>query len=468
MAEADILIKNGYVITMDRQRSILPNASITINDDKISGIFADAGSIDGCKATKVIDAGGKFIYPGFISTHTHLFQVLLKGLGRDKPLFEWLDSSVRKAIWKIDGDCCYYAALTGCIEAIRTGTTTVLDYMYSHGVRGLDDYVMKAFEDIGIRGILGRGHTKTGDFPKEYACSYNETEDEFFKEVERLEAKYRNSSRLDVALAPGIIWDLSDEGFKRTREMADKLKIPVTMHLVETGDDDKYTLEAKGMRTIPFLEKMGILGPDFIAVHCVHMTPEDIELFKKYDVKVSHNPVSNMILASGIAPVPEFLDAGITVSLAFDGAASNDTQDMLEVMKTTALQHKVFRRDASLVNAAQVLEMATLGGAKALGKEASIGSIEIGKKADIIFYNPMNSRSIPVNDPVSSLVYSSAQPNIEASIIDGKLIMENGRFINIDEEKILYKTQEAAVKLLAETGLGNTQWGQRITTGYLR
>ncbi len=462
MQTADLIIKNAYSITMDKSRNILPNSGIAIKGERILEVSGSEGIEAKYSAGKVIDARGKYIFPGFISTHTHLFQVLLKGLGRDKPLIEWLDSSVRRAIYKIDRECCYYAALTGCIEAIRTGTTTVLDYMYCHGQEELDSSVLKAFDEVGIRGVLGRGHTKTDKFPSSYACSHNETEEMFFQDVERLVREYKGHTRIGFAIAPGIVWDLSDEGFVNARKLADKLGIPITMHLVETEDDNAYTTEAKGMKTVPFLEKMGVLGPDFIAVHCVHMTDEDIAVFKKYDVKVSHNPVSNMILASGIAPVPKFLEAGVVVSLAFDGAASNDTQDMLEVLKTTALQHKVFTRNAAAVTASQVVEMATLGGARTLGLEMDIGALEAGKKADLFIYNPVNARSVPVLDPISSIVYSSGQANIETSVIDGKVVMENGKFTNVDEEKILYMTQKIAERLIKNTGLGNTQWGQEV------
>lgn len=467
LLKADIIIINAFVVTMDSQRRVLEDAAIVIVEDKVAKI----GNIELLKeyrAQKIIDAKGKFVFPGFISTHTHLFQVMLKGLGRDKTLFDWLDSSVRRAIHKIDKECCHYAALTGCIEAIRTGTTTVLDYMYCHGQPDLDIEVLNALEKIGIRGVFGRGNTNTDSFPKDIACPYKETEEMFLADVERLANEYRNHPRISIAIAPGIIWDISEEGFRKIRGLADKYKLPVTMHLVETEDDDEYTLKVKGMRTIPYLEKVGILGPDFIAVHCVHMNDEDRALLKKYDVKISHNPVSNMILASGVAPVPKYLEEGMTVSLACDGAASNDTQDMLEVIKTTALLHKVNTRNAAVVSAGEVLEMATLGGAKALQMEDRIGSIEVGKKADMFIYNPINARSIPVHDPVSTIVYSSAQPNVETTIIDGRVVLENGKFITVDEEEILHKTQEIAAKLVNEAGLGNVQWGKRIKVGSLR
>ena len=468
MIKAGIIIENAYIVTMNKERMIFPNFSIAIIDDKIAAIGPFLEIKANYFSDKVIDGKGKIVFPGFINTHTHLFQVLLKGLGRDKPLLDWLNSSVRRALCNIDEECCYYSALAGCIELIRTGATTVLDYMYCQSHEGHSDAVLRAMEDVGIRGILGRSKTSTEDFPEEYACTNIDTEEKYFADVERLAEKYKNHSRLSIAIAPGIIWDLTDKGFRKTREIASRLGIPITMHLVETEDDDEYCVKEKGMRSIPYLEKMGILGPDFIAVHCVHLNDEEIALFKKYDVSVSYNPVSNMILASGIAPIPKFMEAGLTISLAVDGAASNDSQDMLEVIKTAALLQKVHTRNASIVSAADVLEMATLGGAKSVLMEDKIGSLEVGKKADMFLYNPLKTRSIPIHDPISSIVYSSSQPNIETSIIDGRLVLENGKILGVDEDEILYKTQEIAEKLVEKSGLGNTQWGHSIKMSKLR
>lgn len=462
MRKVDLIIKNAYLISMNNEREILNDTCIIIEKNKITDI-GKANLLEKYNSEKIIDARGKFVLPGFISTHSHLFQTLLKGLGRDKLLLDWLDSSVRRAIHKIDEECCYYAALTGCIEAIRTGTTTILDYMYCHGKEGLDDSIIQAFEDLGIRGILGRGFTDTSKFPKEFGCTYHDTEQNFFDDVRRLEKKYRDHSRISLALAPGIIWDNTEEGYKEMRNIANELNIPITMHLLETEDDDKYCLEDRGMKTVPYLEKVGILGPDFIAVHCIQMSDEDIELFKKYDVKISHNPVSNMVLAAGVAPIPKLIENGLTISLACDGSASNDTQNMLEVMKMTTLLQKVTHRDAKLLPSSSVLEMATLGGAKSINKLDCLGSIEIGKNADIIIYNPYKSAiSIPVHDPISSLIYSSTPNNIETSIIDGKVVMDKNQIVNIDEEKVIYKTQKISSKLIEDVGLGNVQWGKRI------
>ncbi|MCD7995098.1 MAG: amidohydrolase [Clostridia bacterium] len=461
MKKADVMIKNAYIITMDKDRNIISNGCIVIDKDKITTV--GGGELASCyEASRVVDAKGKFVFPGMISTHSHLFQTMLKGLGRDKLLFDWLDSSVRTALHRFDGEMCYYAALTGCMEAIQSGTTTILDYMYCHTSPGLSDYVTQAMEDIGIRGIYGRGFTNTANFPPEFKVAHHDTEQDMFDDVRRLYRKYQGHSRMSVALAPGIIWDNTDDGYREMRKMANEMHIPLTMHVLESEDDDKYCTQVRGGRTIPHLERLGFIGPDFIAVHCVCMEEEDFDIFKQYDVKVSHNPVSNMILASGVAPVERMVREGLTVSLACDSSASNDTQDMMEVLKTTALLQKVHLKDAAAMPASKVLELATLGGAKAVMREGDLGAIAPGMKADLVIYDPFHGRSIPVHDPVSAIVYSSGQVNIESVMVDGVFVMEQKHMTMIDEEKVLYATQKAAEKLISEVGLGNTQWGRKI------
>jgi 5-methylthioadenosine/S-adenosylhomocysteine deaminase len=438
---------------MDKGRRIIRDGALAVEGDRIAAVGESAELTRGFDAKKVIDGRGKVLYPGFVSTHTHLFQSLLKGLGRDKPLFEWLDSSVRRALRNYDGQTMYYAALIGLIEAVRSGTTTITDYQYCHSEALIDDHVLRAYADLQVRGVLSRAHTKVGGFPPEMALDYVETEDDYFKELEALCLQYRNHPLIGLSLAPGIIWDHDRQGYLRTREFADHFKIPITMHLAETKDDDEYAYKTWGMSAVDMLESCGVLGPDFVAVHAVQVSEKDIARFKEYDVKISHCPISNMILASGCAPVPRYLKEGITVSLACDGAAANDTQDLLDVMRIAALKHKLVSGDASVVSAPEILEMATMGGAKALGMEDRIGSLEEGKQADMFIWAANDCRSTPVNDPISSLVYSSSARNVETTIVAGKLLMEDGIVRTVDEAAVLRKAQALADRLVERSGL---------------
>jgi 5-methylthioadenosine/S-adenosylhomocysteine deaminase len=464
MQQVDLIIAGACVVTMDEHRRVLPDGAVAIKDDRIAAIGGREDILGRFAGLRTIDAVGKYLYPGFISTHTHLFQSLLKGLGRDKPLFAWLDSSVRRAMRNFDAENIHYAALVGLIEAVRSGTTTILDYQYCHTLPGMDQSVIQAYLDLQVRGVFCRSHTNVARFPPEMALEYVETEDTYFREMESLCLKYRGHPLLDMAMAPGIIWDHDRSGYIKTRELADHFKIPISMHLVETEDDDAYSMKTWGMSSIDFLESCGMLGPDFLAVHCIHVTDDDIRRFRDYDVKISHCPVSNMILASGTAPVPRFLEEGLTVSLACDGAASNDTQDMLDVMRITALKHKLVRRDASVVSAEQVLEMATLGGAKAVGMEKRIGSLEVGKMADMFIWSADTARAIPVNDPISSLVYSSDSRNIETTIVGGKVILHKGKILSLDETAVLRKAQSLAEDLVRRSDISASHWGFRIPT----
>ena len=417
MLKADLIVTHACIVTMDPNRRILNDAALAVVGDTIAAIGTSEQILREYESGRVIDATDKALFPGFINTHSHLFQVLLKGLGRDKLLFDWLDSSVRRALYRITPERAKAAALVGCMENLRSGVTTIMDYQYCHGFPGIDEAVLDAMEETGIRALLGRGFTNVKSLPEDHRPAFVEEEEDYFNEIGRLAKAYRNHSRIGIAIAPGIIWDVSPKAFVRLRELSDQYGLILTMHLNETVDDDQYSQKMFGMDTVPYLEKLGFLGPNFVAVHCVNMQDDDIEILKKYDVKISHNTVSNMILASGVAPVPEFMKAGLKISLGIDGAASSDTQDMLEVIKATALIHKCVRRDASIVNAEEVLEMATLGGAACIGRTHDLGSIEVGKKADFFLFNPKTPKAVPMADPISTLVYSSSEENIDTTVV---------------------------------------------------
>lgn len=464
MQTVDLLVTNGYLVTLDPERRLIPGGALAVSDGRIVAVGPTRELLMAYRSGRTIDATHRFVFPGFVNTHTHLFQGALKGLGRDKTLFDWLDSSVRWALREIGYEEIYAAAVVGLIEGIRTGVTTVLDYQYAHArERGLDEAVCQAFADVGIRGILGRAHTKVDRMPAGAECPYAETEQEFFDDVHCQVARFRDHQTISLALAPGIIWDLSEEGYRECRRLADSYGLPITMHVLETVDDNRYARETYGMNTMPFLEKTGILGPDFLAVHCVEMDEEDFRIFREHDLKVSHNPVSNMILASGVAPVPRMQEQGLCVALATDGSASNDTQDMLEVLKTTALLHKCAGRDPEVMGAAAVLEMAVRNGARAVGMGDEAGSLEPGRLADFWIMDPMSARCVPVADPVSALVYHAASPNVETVVVHGRVVLDRGEFPGLDEEAALARLQETARKLRERTGLANIQWGQTVS-----
>jgi 5-methylthioadenosine/S-adenosylhomocysteine deaminase len=271
--------------------------------------------------------------------------------------------------------------------------------------------------------------------------------------------------RITLAIAPGIIWDLNIEGLRKVRQYADKYGLRITMHLDETTGDDNYAMAQYGCNTAEVLDQNGILGEDFIGVHVVHLDQKTLDILQKRRIKISHNPVSNLIMASGIAPIPELKKRGLDIGLGTDGAASNDTQNMLEVIKTTAILHKCVNNDAALLPAIEILKMATSEGARVVGRENEIGSIETGKKADFFLFNPKNIACVPVADPITSLVYSANPTSIDTVVIHGKVIMEKGKVKILDEETVIHNLQESAYLLRERVGLGNEINGKKIVVG---
>jgi 5-methylthioadenosine/S-adenosylhomocysteine deaminase len=448
MREADLLFRGGTAVTLDGNRRVISGAALVVRGDTIVAVGPEAETAALWRVRRTIDCDGKYLFPGFVSTHTHLFQTLLKGIGRDKPLFEWLSSSVLRVLHRYDREAVRYAALTGLIEALRTGTTTVLDFQYCRPVPGLDEAVIEAFEGIGLRGVLASAHVSHTLFADDRADRYGESEEEYFLHLRDLCGELSGNPLLSPAIAVPIIWTHGREGYARIREAAEELGLPVTMHVGETADDDAYALKSWGKRALPFLDECGLLHPGFIAVHGVVFNEDDIALAARRGIALSHCPVANMILASGAAPVPRMAAAGITVSLGVDGAASNDSQDMLETLKTASLLHKLVSRDPAVMPAGEVLDMACRGGAAALGMSGSIGSLETGKKADFFVYNPLNCRSVPVHDPTAALVYSSGQANIETVVVHGRPVLDRGVVCGVDEEQVLARTQEIARRLV--------------------
>lgn len=448
MTNIDLLIRNGHVLTMENDREILKEHTIGVHKDEIVFVKPSKEAEKEYTATTVIEATGQYVLPGFVNTHAHLFQNMFKGVGRGLPLLKWLNAGVRKGITVMDYESIHTAATAGLLENIRSGVTTILDYMYCHGIDDhLDEAVIDAFIATGIRGVLGRGYTDSTQFPDTIACPYNETEADFFNAIDRLAQKTEHIAKVTLAIAPGIIWDISEKGLLTCRAYANKYKIPITLHLVESKEDNEFCLVTHNMRTIPYLEKMGILGPDFIAVHCVDITSTDIDILAKHNVKVSHNAISNLIIGYDFSPVIPMKEKGIIVGIATDGAASNDCQNMLEVLKITALIHKSVHQDPEVMDQWEILKMATIDGATVLGKENEIGSIKVGKKADLIVFNPDTLASVPCNDPAAAIVYATETQSIRDVIIGGQVIIKDNQFLQFKETEVIDQVKKTNEKI---------------------
>ncbi len=459
----ELLLKNAVIVTVNPEREILWNGAMAVENGRI----ADMGETEEIcarhpKPKKEVDCTGKVLFPGFINTHNHLFQALLKGLGDDMALKDWLAGMTFPAAQHLSEEDCYYGAMLGCMEGIRSGMTTQLDYMYPHASHGLSDGVLKAFKELGIRGIFARGCMDTGlEFG---VCkAITQTPGQIENDLVRLFDEYHGSEegRIRVWAAPAALWSNSETNLRMLWEVVNYYGAGLTVHVSETPFDRKSTELLHGCAGTDCLAKMGILGPNVLMVHCVYLSDKDIRRSQYYDLKISHNPVSNMYLSSGVAPIPKFLLAGLTVGLGVDGAASNNGQDMLELLKTTALLQKVHTLDPTCITAEKVLEMATIDGARALGLEKEVGSLEIGKKADFFVFNPYkNPKAIPLHNPVSTLVYSSSMQNIESVAVDGRFLLENGVFTTLpSEEAVLQNAQKAAENLCRRGGIQNRMQG---------
>ncbi|MDF2673886.1 MAG: amidohydrolase [Clostridiales bacterium] len=456
MQKVDLILQNATIITGDKSKSIMKNSALAVNQGVIIALGDSQELMSAYMADDIINGEGKYVFSGLINTHSHLFQVLTKGLGKDRLLWDWLNTSVLKMIPFMEPEMVYYAALGGLMENIRSGCTTTLDFNYAHGKPGVFEAVWQAYEDLGIRGYVGRPH-HFNDY-KGLGTEELESTEEFHAALHKLAERARDKEMLNLAIVcagiPGLLdqYYYTPDYLHKIRETAEELQIPYTMHMAETLDDDNYLMPITGLRSITFLEQSDFLGERLVAAHCIQMEKQDIDSFARHRVKVSHNPVSNMILASGVAPLKEFREAGIDISLGNDGAGSNDSNDMIETMKFANLLQKVHSRDPLALSASDTLDMATNGGAAALCRR-DIGNLAVGKKADFFVFNPMVLKSCPVAKPIEALIYTGSEANVETVVVNGKVILRQGCFTTVDEQEVLTKLSDYACQLRQNSGI---------------
>lgn len=436
---------------MDAPRRVLADGAVAFSDVVLS-VGPTAEVLAAHPGADVVDCSGRVVLPGFVNTHTHLFQTLLKGLGDDRVLSDWFLTMTGPSAVQLTAEDCYAAALHGCAEALTTGTTTLLDFMYVHPREGLGDAVAAAMSDVGIRGVMARGYMTAGadvGAPPELVQPL----DAALVDAERLVGEWnRPGSLVTVALAPCMSWTVDEATLRETRALADRTGALVTMHLSESPFDVEESIRRFGMRDVPFAAHTGLLGPDLLAAHCVQVDEVDLDLLQATDTKVAHNPCSNLYLGSGFAPVPAMQRRGITVGLASDGPASSSNHSMLQAMKFAALLHKGVHRDPEIMTAEKALEMATIDGARALGLADSVGSLEVGKRADVVVLDLTNLCTTPVHSAVSSLVYSQRGDEVDRVYVDGRLVVDGGHLITADEDEVRSRSAAAAAGLAARAG----------------
>ena len=442
----NVLIHNGTILTL-KNRKIIYQGAVAVEDK----IIVDVGKTTELKRKyrrgyEKIDAKGKVIIPGFVNTHQHAAMSLLRGYADDLPLKEWLE----KWIWPIEKlmtpHDIYIGALLTAIESIMSGITTV-NTMYHYTPEKNE---AKAFADAGLRGIIG------------HVCfSWRKKEDR--KALENLAKNWHNKVEglIRVSVDPHAPYTVDPEYMKGLRNLRDKLnekygseKTPIIWHthIAETADETEKIKNAFNVQIrkgiMEYLDSLDVLDEKVVAAHCVALTDRDIAVMKKRGVKVSHNPVSNLKLASGISPVPQMLTENITVSLGTDSPCSNNTADMFDVMKTAALVHKGVNKNPTLLPAEKVLEMATIEGAKALLWENEIGTIEAGKKADLVIIDFKKPHLCPLHNEISHLVYAAKASDVETVIINGKIVMENRKITTVKIDSVMKEATKAKERLL--------------------
>ena len=430
MTDNTILIKNALILNLNNFEN--KKQSLLIKGNLIAEI---ADEIDEAGVEKIIDADGKILLPGLINTHTHLSMTLFRGLADDLSLDSWLNDHIWPMEANLNGDYCYIGALLGAIEMIKSGTTTFSD-MYFY----MED-VARAVEDAGIRAVLSYGMIDFGDAERrENEINQNMT---LFNSCNGMA-----NGRIKVFLGPHSPYTASEDLLKKVRELADEYNMGIHIHVSETQKEINDSLDEKGLRPFEYLEKIGFLGPDVVAAHCVWLSDEEIEIIKKHGVKVSHNPCSNMKLASGVSPVSKLIENDICVSIGTDGASSNNNLDLIEELKTASLLQKVSTLDPKVLSSDEAIEMATIKGAETLGLSDEIGSIEVGKKADIILIDTNAANMTPDSSSLSSnVIYSANGSNVDTTICDGKILMENKKLTELDENEIYAKARQAIKEL---------------------
>jgi len=429
MPEQELVIYNATVVTMDADSTILPRGYVMVRAGGIAAV--EAGDPPATAGGERLDAEGGLVLPGLINTHTHAAMTLFRGLADDLPLMQWLESYIFPAEARMDAAFVHTGARLACAEMIRAGITCFCDmYLFAHEVA-------RAARDCGVRAVVGE---VLYDFP---SPNYGPIEAGFAYTRELIET-WRGDPLVSVAVQPHAPYTCRPELLREADRIARHYDVPLVMHLAETDGETRQIQERYGLRPVAHLDRLGLLHANLIADHAVWLTADEIALMAQRGVRVAHCVESNMKLASGVAPLPELLAAGVTVGLGTDGCASNNDLDLFGEMDTVAKLHKVQRLDPTVMDAATVLRLATIEGARVLGLAHRIGSLETGKRADLIVVDTRQPHLTPLYNPVSHLVYAARSADVRHTVIDGRLVMRDRRLLTIDLASLLDQARAKA------------------------
>lgn len=440
-----IYIQNAYVVTMNEENQVFTNGNVLVENDRIIAV----GKVDEhliAKDAERMDGKGKYVLPGFVNTHVHTSQQLGRGLGDDVSLLTWLHERTWPYESSLTEEDSYISTLLCCLEQIRAGVTSFAE-PGGQFVSGM----VKGVTEAGLRAKLAKSVMDCGEgLPKIWQRT---TKEELEEQEENLK-KFHNTADGRVQMWFGLrtIFNNSDELIVQSKELADKYQVGVHMHVAEIQSEIDYSIATRGTSTVKHLANLGVLDKNFLAVHTVWLTDEEIDLFRKHEVKVSHNPAAAMRVL-GFAKVPKMFRDGICVTIGTDGAPCSNRMDMVDEIWLTSLIHKGWRLDPTVMKAQEILQMATKNGAKALLDDHLYGSLEPGKKADLIIINPNSASMLPLHDPIANLVTAMHSSNVESTLCNGKWLMKERVIKTLNEEAVLQEAKERAAAIFKRAGI---------------
>jgi 5-methylthioadenosine/S-adenosylhomocysteine deaminase len=435
----DVIIKNALILPMTEERKSL-TGYVRVRDGVI--VARDAG-LPGNPAQGdcVIDAAGGVLMPGLINAHTHLYQVLLRAVWEDLELMPWL-KRIYGCARVLQPEHFYAGTLLGCIEAIRSGVTTLCEHNFLNPTPECAFETIRAIQESGLRAVFARTIMDAGEIVPE--CT-KEKPEEAFRRIEEILVRQERSEQLQFMTGPNTPPINTTAGLlKEIRRFADDKALGISAHVAESRSVVECVRREHGKSgVVEFLNEFGIPGPRSVFAHSVHVSDEEIAILKQTGASVSHNPVSNMMLGDGVAPVVEMLRQGVNVALGTDGAASNHSQDLFDTMKAASLLQKVHHQNAGVIDPYSVLRMATAGGAKALGLDSLCGTIEVGKRADLILVDLDTVHNQPVNDMFSQIVHCAKASDVRTVMVGGQFVMRDRWLTGLDEKQILAAAKAA-------------------------
>ncbi|MEM2021472.1 MAG: amidohydrolase [Zestosphaera sp.] len=453
----DIYIRGKFIITMNRRREVLRDGCVVVED----GVIAAVGKCSELdkdfkgRAAEEINAERHIVMPGLINTHVHLVQGMLKACANYRRLIPWL----KDRVWPLQGNMteweAHASATLTMLELIKSGTTSFLET----GLVGRygPDAIIETLLKSGLRAAVARHVMDMGGYALEEGVLHEglvETGDSSLRDAVRLHSKYHGrDGRLFIWFGPRTPGAVSVRLYREVVERAKELKTGITMHLAEVREDVEYVRKTFNLKPVEFAEQLGLVGPNVVLVHVVWVTDEEISILARTRTNVSHNPTSNSKLGSGIARASEMLRAGVNVTLGTDGGPSNDNYDLIEEMHVATVLQNARSVDPEALRAEDALEMATLRGARALGIDELVGSLEVNKRADLITVKYWDPKLMPLNDPISHIVFAANGSHVQDVIVDGRLVMRNREVLTLKEDEVLEEVQLRASELFSRTNL---------------